>query len=51
MSLKLTDSVPPIVQPSTCFKNLLLNLKVYSVASFIDNLLKTSFEQTGVNFL
>ena len=50
MSLKVTDSDPPIVQPSTCFKNLLLNLKVHSVASFI-NLLKMSFEQIGVSFL
>ena len=50
MSLKVTDSGPPIVQPSTCFKNLLLNLKVLSVASFINNLLKISFGQIGVNF-
>ena len=48
MSLKVRDSDPPIVQPSTCFKNLLLNLKVHSVSSFISNLLKTSFEQIGV---
>ena len=48
MSLKVRDSGPPIVQPSTCFKNLLLNLKVHSVSSFISNLLKTSFEQIGV---
>ena len=27
MLLKLTDIGPPIVKPSTCFKNLLLNLK------------------------
>ena len=51
MSLKVKDSGPPIVQPSTCFKNLLLNLKVHSVASYINNLLKISFEQIGVNFL
>ena len=51
MSLKVTDSSPPIVQPSTCFKNLLLNLKVHYAASFINNLLKISFEQVGVNFL
>ena len=51
MSLKVTDSGPPIVQPSTCFKNLLLNLKVHSVASFVNNHLKISFEQIGVNFL
>ena len=40
MSLKVTDSCPPIVQSSTCFKNLLLNFKVHSVAIFINNLLK-----------
>ena len=51
MSLKVTDSGPPIVQPFTYFKNLLLNLKVYSAASFINNLRKTSLEQIGVNFL
>ena len=51
MSLKVADSGPSIVQPSTYLKNLLLNLKVHSVASFINNLLKISFEQTGVNFL
>ena len=50
MSLKVTDSGPPIVQPFTCFKNLFLNLKVHSVGSFINNLLKISFEQIGVNF-
>ena len=33
MLLKVTDSGPPIVQPSTCLKNLLLNLKVYSAVS------------------
>ena len=48
MSLKVTDSGPPIVQPSTCFKNLLLNLKGHSIASFIKNLLKISFEQISV---
>ena len=51
MSPKLTNSGLPIVQPSTCLKNLLLNLKVHSVASFINNLLKISFEEIGVNFL
>ena len=51
MSLKVTDSGPPIVQPSTCFKNQLLNLKVHSVASFIYNLLTINFEQIDVNFL
>ena len=35
MSLKLKDSGPPIVQPSNCFKNLLLNLKIHSVASVV----------------
>ena len=45
MSLKVTDSGPPKVQPSTCFKNLHLN----SVASFTNNL-KINFEQIGVNF-
>ena len=44
MSLKVTDSGPPIAQPSTCFKNLLLNLKVHSVASFTNNVLKISFK-------
>lgn len=39
-SNRLTDSIPPVVQPSTCFKNLLLNLKVESAASFTNNLLK-----------
>ena len=51
MSLKVTVSGPPIVQPSTCFKNLLLNLKVYSAASFINNLLKIRFEQIEGKFL
>ena len=51
MSLEVTDIGPPIVQRSTCFKNLPPNLKVYAVASFINNPLKTSFEQIGVNFL
>ena len=51
MSLKVTDSGPPIVQPTTCFMNLLLNLKEYSVASFINNILKISFKQIGVKFL
>ena len=48
MSPKVTDIGPPIVQPSTCFKNLLLNLKGHSRASFIKNLLKISFEQISV---
>ena len=51
MLLKVTDSEPPMVQSSTYFKNLLLNLKVHSVGSFINNVLKNSFEQIGNNFL
>ena len=51
MTLKVTDSAPPIVKPSTCFKSLLLTLKVHSVASFTKNLLDINFEQIGVNFL
>ena len=51
MPLKVRDSRPPIVQPCTYLKNLLLNSKVDSVASFINNLLKISFEQIAVNFL
>ena len=39
-SNRLADSNPPVVQPSTCFKNLLLNLKVESAVSFTNNLLK-----------
>ena len=50
MSLKVTDSGPPIVQSSTCVNNLLLNLKLHSVASFINNLLKVCFEHIDVNF-
>ena len=50
MSLKVTDSGPPIVQPSTCLKNLLLNLKLHTVASFTNNLLKINFEQIDINF-
>ena len=42
MSLKVTDSGPPIVQPFTCFKNLLLNLNVHSVESFTNSVLKIS---------
>ena len=33
MSLKVTDSGTAIMQLSTYFKNLLVNLKVHSVAS------------------
>ena len=43
MSLKVTDSGPLIVKPSTSFKSLLLNLEVHSVASFANNLLKINF--------
>ena len=50
MSLKVTDSGPPIVQLSTCFKNLLLNLELHSVAIFTKKLLKINFEQISVNF-
>ena len=49
MSLKVIYSGLTIVQPSTWFKNL-LNLKVQSVASFTNNLLKINLEQTGVRF-
>ena len=51
VSVKVTDNGPLILQSSTCLKSLLLNLKIHSVASFIKNLLKISFEQIGVNFL
>ena len=44
MSLKVTDSRPMTVEKLTCFKNLLLNLKVHSVASFTKILLKIKFE-------
>ena len=50
MSLKVADSDPPIEQPSTRFKNLLLNLKVHYVARFSNNLPKINFKQVGVNF-
>ena len=39
------------MQPTICFNNLLLNLKVFSVAGFVINLLKVSFEQTDSGFL
>ena len=51
MSIRTTGSGRLIVQPSTCLKNLLLNLKEHSVTSFMRNLLKTRFEQIGVNIL
>ena len=35
----------------SCWKNLLLNLKVHSAAKFNNNLLKISFEQIGLDFL
>ena len=38
MSLKATDSGCPIVQASTFFENLLLNLKVHSTAFLTNNL-------------
>ena len=51
MSLNVTDGDPPIVQQSTCLINQLLNLKVHFVVSFINNPLKISFKQIGINFL
>ena len=51
MSLKVTDSSLPIVQPCTCLQDLLLSFKVHFVTIFSNNLLKFSFEQIGVNFL
>ena len=51
MSPKVTNGGLPIVQPSTCLTDPLLNIKVHSVASFINNLLKISLEKNGVNFL
>ena len=48
--INFTESGPPIVQPSTCFKNMLLNFKVHSVVSFTNNHLKINLEQTVVNF-
>lgn len=39
----VTDNVPPIVQPSACLKKLFFNLKVQSVISFINNLVKIDF--------
>ena len=49
MSLKVTDSGPPIGQPATCFKNLLLNLKVQSIENFTNNL-KVNFEKLALAF-
>ena len=46
MSLKVTDSGPPIVQTSTYLKNLILNLKVHSVVS----LLKSSANSFQTNW-
>ena len=51
MSLQVTDSGVLKMAPSTCLKNMLLNLKVNSVVSFINSLLKISFEQIASNFL
>ena len=39
------------MQPTICFNNLLLNLKVFSIAGFAINLLKVNFEQTDSGFL
>ena len=44
------DSSLPIVQPSICFQNLLLNLKAHFAANFINNLLKIHIEKTAINF-
>ena len=51
MSLKVTDSGPPIVQPSTCLKNLLLNCtfcsKFYQQSS--KNQFRTNWRQLFMN--
>ena len=44
ISLSVTDKGPPMVYPSICLQNLLLKVKVTSVRSFINNLLKISLE-------
>ena len=51
MSLKVTDTGPLIVQLSLCLKKMLLNIKVHSAVNLINNILKFSFEQIGVNLL
>ena len=51
MSLKVTDTGPLIVQLSLCLKKMLLNIKVHSAVNLINNILKISFEQIGVNLL
>ena len=43
-SLNVTDKGPPMVHPSICLQNLLLKVKITSVACFINNLLKISLE-------
>ena len=50
MSLKVTNSGPPIWKPSTCFEVMLLNLKVHSVASFFNNLLKNISNKLASTF-
>ena len=50
MSLKVTNSGPPIWKPSTCFEDMLLNLKVHSVASFFNNLLKNISNKLASTF-
>ena len=44
ISLSVTDKGPPMVHPSICLQNLFLKVKVTSIASFINNLLKISLE-------
>ena len=45
MLLKVTDTGPPIVKSSACFKNLLLKSKVHSVPSS-----ENQVYEIGVNF-
>ena len=40
MQLEITDSGLPIVQLSTCFKNLLLNFKAHYIVNSLTNFLK-----------
>ena len=42
ISLSVTDKGPLMVHPSICLQKFLLKVKVTSVASFINNLLKIS---------
>ena len=44
ISLSVTDKGPPMVHPLICLQNLLLKVKVTSVASFINNPLKISLK-------